>query len=159
MDVYIVIREFDKHGNPLQHFNTPFKDLPAGTTAADIPSENVWRYVGSNGRLRAPHHAVQREPDYSEEKLRLLSDAYVWHPHDKGEKLTLNEVVNLEITMWPGGLVFHKGESMRFDVLVHHPVMPEFEGLDKQMRNFNVGRHVLHTSGRYPSSLRLALSD
>ena len=55
-------------------------------------------------------------------------------------------------------MVFEAGESMRFDVLGHHPVYPEFEGLDKEIKNFNVGRHVLHLSGKYPSRLYVALS-
>jgi uncharacterized protein len=158
MDVYIVIRKLNANGRPLHHFNIPFNDLPEGTTEAEIPHENVWRYVGPNGRLRASHRAVQPEPGYSAEKRKMLSDAYVWHPHDKEDKLKYDEIVKLEIMLWAGGMVFEKGESMRFDVLGHHPVMPEFKGLDKQMRNFNLGRHVLHTGGRYPSSLYVALS-
>ena len=159
MDVYVMIRKLDAKGNPLQHFNIPFRDLPPDTAEANIPHENVWRYIGPNGRLRASHRAVRIEPDYEEEKRRLLSDAYVWHPHDREEKLTPNEIVKLEIMLWPGGMVLAENESIRFDVLGHDPRMPEFEGLDKQFKMFNVGKHVLHTGGEYSSSLYVALSE
>jgi hypothetical protein len=41
-DVYVVIRILDKDSKALWHQNIPMKDLPPGTTAADIPNENVW---------------------------------------------------------------------------------------------------------------------
>lgn len=159
MDVHIIIRKLDARGNPTQHFNIPFKDLPPGTSESDIPNENIWRYVGPSGRLRASHRAVGIEPGYSQEKLALLSKAYVWHPHDKEEKLEPNQVVKLDITIWAGGMIFDQGESMRLDVLGHEPRIPEFEDLDKQLKNFNVGRHVVYTGGKYPSSLYVALSE
>jgi uncharacterized protein len=159
MDVHVIIRKLDAMGKPLQHFNIPFKDLPPGTTETNIPKENIWRYIGPSGRLRASHRAVGVEPGYPEEKLALLSKAYVWHPHDKEEKLELNQIVKLEISLWPGGMIFEQGESMRLDVLGHEPRIPEFEGLDRQLRNFNVGRHMVHTGGKYPSSLYVALSE
>lgn len=40
-EVYVVIRKLDKDGKALWHQNIPMKDLPPGTTAADIPNENV----------------------------------------------------------------------------------------------------------------------
>jgi uncharacterized protein len=159
MDVFIVIRKLDKDGHELQHFNIPFEDLPEGTTEEDIPWENIYRYIGPNGRLRASHRAVQTEPGYPEEKRRLLSDAYVWHPHDKTEKIKPGEIVKLEISLWPGGMIFDKGESMRLDIMGHHPIIPEYEGLDKFFQNPNVGKHELHTGTKYPSKLYLALSD
>lgn len=41
-DVYVVIRKLDKDGKALWHQNIPMKDLPQGTTIADIPNENIW---------------------------------------------------------------------------------------------------------------------
>lgn len=159
MDVYVVIRKLDKNGNMLQHLNIPLRDLPPEVSEKDIPGETYLRYIGPNGRLRASHRAVQKEPDYPNEKLELLSPAYVWHPHDKVEKLRRDQVVELQIMLWAGGMIFERGESLRFDILGHEPRWPEFEGLDKSLRNFNVGKHRLHTGGNYPSSLCMALSD
>lgn len=159
MDVHIIIRKLDSYGNPVVHFNIPFKDLPAGTTEKDIPIENIWRYVGPNGRLRASHRAVGDEPDYPSEKLALMSKAYVWHPHNKEEKFESNKIVKLDISLWAGGMIFDAGESMRLDILGHEPRIPEFDGLDKMLKNFNVGRHQVYTGGKYPSSLLIALSE
>ncbi|XP_014550244.1 hypothetical protein COCVIDRAFT_115999 [Bipolaris victoriae FI3] len=159
MDVYVVIQKLDKNGKMLQQFNIPFRDLPPEVAEKDIPGENIMRYIGPNGRLRASHRAVQKEPDYPDEKLELLSPAYVWHPHDKVEKLKKDQVVELEIMLWAGGMIFERGESLRLDILGHDPRWPEFKGLDKSLRNFNVGKHRVHTGGEYPSSLYIALSN
>jgi predicted acyl esterase len=159
MDVHVVIRKLDALGNLIQHFNIPFMDLPPGTTEADIPNENIWRYVGPSGRLRASHRAVEDESGHPKDKLALLSKAYVWHPHNKEEKLEPNQIVKLEISLWAGGMIFEQGESMRLDVLGHEPRIPEFEGLDKLLKNFNVGKHTVYTGGKYPSSLYVALSE
>lgn len=158
MDVYVLIRKLDAAGNPLEHFNIPFSDLPPGTTENDIPKENIFRYVGPNGRLRASHRAVVAEPGLSEQQRSLLGEAYVWHPHDKEEKLKGGEIVELDIHLWPGGMIFQKGESLSFQVSGFLQVRPEFEPLLERLVNPNVGSHTIHTGGKYASSLMVSLS-
>lgn len=159
MDVYVVLKKLDSNGAPLTHQNIPMKDLPAGTTLEQIPHNNIFKYVGPNGRLRASHRAVGQEPGYDAEKLALLSDAYVWHPHDREEKIVSGEIVKLDIMLWPGGMVFHEGESMSLQVMGHLPVIAEFEGLENNMVNYNKGQHVIHTGPDHPSTLYVALSS
>lgn len=159
MDVYVVIRKLDHNGKPVQHFNIPFRDLPPDVSEKDVPGENYMRYIGPNGRLRASHRAVRKEPYYPDEKLDLLSPAYVWHPHDKVEKLKRDEVVELVIMLWAGGMIFERGESLRFDILGHDPRWPEYAGLDKVLTNLNVGKHRVHVGGKYPSSLYMAIAE
>lgn len=159
MDIYVILRKLDKSGKALISYNIPWKDLPEGTTDDDIPLENVYRYVGPNGRLRASHRAVGQEPNLTEEHRRLLSEAYVWHPHDGAEKLQKGEVVKLEIHLWPGGMIFDKGESMRLEIKGVHPAMPEFEPLLPLLPNHNTGRHTIHTGPSHPCTYRVALSS
>lgn len=158
MDIYVILRKLDKNGTPLISYNIPWKDLPEGTTDADIPLENVYRYVGPNGRLRASHRAVGTEPGLGEDQRALLSDAYVWHPHDKAEKLTKGEIVKLEMHLWPGGMIFEEGESMRLEIKGVHPAMPEFEPLLPLLPNHNKGKHTIHTGPSYPCTYMAPLS-
>ncbi|KAB8271712.1 alpha/beta-hydrolase [Aspergillus minisclerotigenes] len=158
MDVYVVIRKLDKDGRPLQSFNIPFESLPPGTTANDIPHENIFRYVGPNGRLRASHRACGEEPGITQQEQRLLSEGYVWHPHDREERLVTDQIVKLNIGLWAGGMLFDAGEAMRLDILGSSPLVPEYEGLEDTVTNPNAGWHVIHTGGEYASKLRVALS-
>ena len=158
MDVFVILRKLDKHGKALQSFNIPFKDLPDEIEQKDLPWENVFRYIGPNGRLRASHRAIAEEPDLTAEQRKPMTEAHVWHPHDKAEKLEKGKVYKLEISLWPGGMIFDAGESICLEVKGFHPVMPEFEGILHALGNANTGKHRVHTGGEYPSSLLLSLS-
>ncbi|GME44511.1 hypothetical protein GTA08_BOTSDO06067 [Neofusicoccum parvum] len=158
MDVFVVIRKLDAAGSALESFNIPFRDAPAGWTEADVPPNNIWRYVGPNGRLRASMRRTEDEPGSSEEQRALLGEASVYHPFDRVEKVGRDEVVRLDIGLWAGGMVFDEGEYMSFEVKGFLPIRPEFEGLDDKMVNYNKGRHRVHSGGEHPSSLLVWLS-
>ncbi|CAN9296911.1 unnamed protein product [Alternaria alternata] len=156
MDVYIVIRKLDHDGQALWHQNIPMEDLPEGTKVEQIPRENIWRYIGPNGRLRASHREVTEETieGISQEEYRkLMGPAYIYHPHTSKQPLLPGEIVELEISLWPGGMVFDAGESMSLEIKGHLPILPEFEGLEEKLVNFNFGRHKLHTGPYYGSQL------
>ncbi|KAI5363911.1 putative xaa-Pro dipeptidyl-peptidase-like domain, cocE/Serine esterase, alpha/Beta hydrolase [Septoria linicola] len=160
MDVYVVIRKLDKDSKALWNQNIPMKDLPEGITPDDIPNENVWRYIGPNGRLRASHREIVQEDleGLSASEYRdLMGPAYVHHPHTSRQPLSPGEIVELEISLWPGGIVFDAGEAMRLEIKGKHPILPEFEGLDKKIVNHNEGKHKLYTGGKYESSLLVSL--
>ncbi|KAI8300733.1 hypothetical protein K4K59_001390 [Colletotrichum sp. SAR11_240] len=165
VDVYVVLRKLDKNGKALWHQNIPMEDLPKGTTVDDIPNENIWqiiyrRYIGPNGRLRASHRAIANESLEGLDQdayMELMGPAYVHHPHTAPQALRRGEVVELEISLWSGGMIFDAGESMRLEVKGRLPIVPEFEGLDKRMVNYNVGRHRLHTGGKYESQFLVNL--
>ncbi|KAH7393684.1 Alpha/Beta hydrolase protein [Cadophora sp. MPI-SDFR-AT-0126] len=159
MDVYVVVRKEDKDGYPLYHYNIPFADLSEGTTPEDIPHQNIFKYVGPNGRIRASHRAVSLEPGLTDEQRGSLTEGYVWHAHDEEEKIAPGEVVELTIGLWATGMVFAAGESMRLEVKGSLPIVPEFEGLDDAMVNHNVGMHSVHTGGKYDSVLKVYLAQ
>lgn len=90
MDVYAIIRKLDSAGNVLYYYNIPFEHLPGDLCASDIPHMNIFKHTGPNGRLRASHRAITHEdlPGLDDiEYKRLMSDAYIWHPHDTEQKL------------------------------------------------------------------------
>lgn len=118
------------------------------------------RYIGPNGRLRASHREVVPEKldGLTEEDYRsLMGPAYVYHPHNSTQPLFKGEVVELEISLWPGGMVFDAGEGLSLEIKGRHPIMPEFAGLDEKIVNYNDGRHRVHTGGARPSQLILSL--
>lgn len=118
------------------------------------------RYIGPNGRLRASHRAIANESleGLSQDAYQgLMGPAYVYHPHTAPQALHRGEVVELEISLWAGGMIFDAGESMRLELKGRLPIVPEFEGLDKRIVNHNVGRHRLHTGGRYESQFLVNL--
>ena len=123
---------------------------------------SIRRYIGPNGRLRASHREVIHETLDGlapEQYDKLMGPAYVYHPHTSTQPLSSGEIVELEISLWPGGIVFDAGESMRLEVRGRHPIMPEFEGLDEKIVNHNIGRHRLHTGSEYESRLLVSLRE
>lgn len=112
------------------------------------------RYIGPNGRLRASHRAVTYEslPDLSpDEYKKLMGPAYVYHPHTATQPLRRDQAVELEISLWPGGIIFDAGESMRLEFAGRVQILQDFDGVKEHLVNHNVGRHRLHTGGRHES--------
>lgn len=158
LDVYVVLRKLDKLGTLLEHINIPLSKVDPAAKPEDVPHVNVFKYIGPNGRLRASHRKVLPEEGLSEEKQRLLSETYVWHSHKAEEKVVPGEVVEMEMSLWPGGMIFDAGEAMQLVVMGSLPILPEHPGLDDKMANYNVGRHTLHTGERRPSTFQAYLS-
>lgn len=88
-----------------------------------------------------------------------MGPAYVYHPHTSRQPLASAEVVKLEISLWPGGMIFDARESLRLEVKGRLPIMPEFEGLDEKIVNHNIGWHTLHTGPDHPSQLYVSLRE
>jgi uncharacterized protein len=155
MDVYVIIRKLDKTGKPLLNYNIPFENQKPGTTVDDIPDENIYKYVGPSGRLRASKRATGIDPGLGAAKQALQDPTEVWYPHDAESKVPRGEVVELDIGIWPGGIVFEAGESLRLEIKGHDPILPEYASLKRNIPNLNVGRHVVHTGGRFQSTITL----
>lgn len=159
MDVYVIMRKLDKNGNALLSFNIPMKDQRAGIKREDIPDENIYKYVGPNGRLRASKRFHCEEPGITEEMKKLRNPTELWYPHDKEEKVPKGEVVELDVAIWPGGIVFDEGEALRLEIKGHDPILPEYPPLHRAIINLNKGKHTVHTGGKYVSNLVLPLTE
>jgi predicted acyl esterase len=157
MDVYVILRKLDKENNALLHLNIPMESLPAGTTEKDIPNVNIFKYMGPNGRLRASHRRIEQDPELSAEEASTLYPADVWHPHNNEEKVSPGEIVCLEIPLWPGGMIFQAGESIRLEVKGHEVTLPEFPALYRVPENLNRGHHIIYSGADHPSSIILPL--
>jgi predicted acyl esterase len=168
MDVYVIIRKLDSDGNALMSDNIPFLHQKPGVKIEDIPDENIYKYVGPSGRLRASKRLTAEEPGLSEEKRALKDPTELWYPHYESHTIPAGEVVELDIALWPGGIIFERGESLRFEVKGHNPILPDVPILPESMKrelfatmgdskDLNVGRHNVHTGPNYRSSITLPL--
>jgi predicted acyl esterase len=126
MDVFVLVGRVDQNGKTLRHVN-----FPTTLKREKLPLINVIQLQGPTGQLRASHRDWDVEgPSYAEEipvptkidetavsKEKIWDGKKeIWHPHLKSEKLSKGEVVKLEFTTWPIGMIFEKGEKMRLRI-------------------------------------------
>lgn len=125
MDIHAILCKLDKNGKVIRHVNYP----PEKIRHEELPLNNVVQYQGPTAAIRASHRKWQAtHPSYSE-IIPLDSQGTVddpspvwdgkkelWHPHMKGEKISKGEIVKVEFTTWPMGMVFDKDEKMRVRV-------------------------------------------
>lgn len=159
LDVYVICRKLDVNGKPLLQVAIPLNALPSGTKADDLPDLNIFKYVGPNGRLRASHRQVTEDSRLTPEQTKLLEPATAWHPHDSEDKIPPGQIVCLDIPLWPTGIIFEAGESLRFEVKGHEVTLPEFPALHRATKNLNRGFHTVHCGPDYPSMIVLSLAE
>jgi predicted acyl esterase len=160
MDVYVILRKLDSTGKALLNYNIPWENQKPGTTAEMIPDENIYKYVGPSGRLRASKRAATtEEPDMLESRKENQEPTELFFPHDKSEKVPPGQVVKLKIPIWAGGIHFEAGESLRLEIKGHDPILPEYPALRKGPKNLNKGRHEILTGGHFSSTLTIPLTN
>ncbi|KAH6629745.1 Alpha/Beta hydrolase protein [Boeremia exigua] len=157
MDVYVIIRKLDRDGNALLTLNVPLDQQPHGTRFEDVDDLNLYKHNGPSGRLRASKRALGQDPKLSEEQRERQLPTELWLPYDKEEKVPRGEVVELDIPIWPAGIVFESGESMRLEIKGHDHPLHEWPNLGPLLKNLNVGNHTVHASKEYPSHIVLPL--
>jgi predicted acyl esterase len=143
MDLFVLVQKLDIHGNQLSQFVVPNQ----GAMMHDLTERggSVLRYKGSNGRLRVSARHLDEE---------LSTDIIPAHSFDRIEKLQPNEIVEIEIDLFPIGLVFYPGEQLRLVISAKNDlgaIMPGTPGYVPE----NKGKHIIHTGGAYPSYLQL----
>jgi predicted acyl esterase len=124
MDVFVKITKLDKDNNILLH------DAIKTT------------YAGPNSMLRVS----QRELDL--EKSTVCEPL---HTHKSISYLSPGEIVPIELGLWPTSLAYHAGEKLQ--VVVAGYDYYGFNGFHDEPKNYNIGRHIIHTGGKYDSHL------
>lgn len=157
MDVFVQIRKLDVDGHPMVSLNVPLKEQSPGTVVEEVPDICLYKHHGPNGRLRASKRALGQDPSLSKAKLKEMVPTELWLPYDKEEKVPPGTVVELNIPIWPTGLAFDAGESMRLEVCGHNTRLHEIVGMGPKWPSWNKGRHTIHTGGKYPSQIMLPL--
>jgi hypothetical protein len=143
MDLFFMVQKLDRFGNPLQQFVVPNQ----GFMMQDFSERgaSVLRYKGANGRLRVSARHLDE---------KLTTDEVPAHSFDRIEKLQPGEIVEIEIDLFPMGMIFYPGEQIRFVISSRNDlgaIMPGTPGFVPE----NKGLHVIHTGGSYPSYLQL----
>jgi predicted acyl esterase len=147
MDLFILLQKLDRFGNHLQQFVVPNQ----GAMMQDLTEHggSVLRYKGSNGRLRVSARHLDKE---------LSTDAIPVHSFDRVEKLTAGEITEVEIDLFPIGLVFSPGEQLRLVISSKNDlgaIMPGTPGYTPE----NKGKHIIHIGGSHSSYLQLPIKS
>ncbi len=145
MDLFVLVQKLDAYGTPLQAFTVPNQSA----MAHDLTDHGatILRYKGSDGRLRVSARHLDET---------LSTDDVPAHSFDRVEKLSVGEIVDIEIDLFPIGLAFHPGEQLRFVISSRNllgtlmPAIREYVGANK-------GQHVIHTGGEHASYLQLPI--
>jgi predicted acyl esterase len=165
MDIFTVMHKLDKDGTPLEPVNIDvgwmsddpererekLLNIRRGTDPSTLnkPGEKaltglgIFFGSGSTGRLRVSHR------DLDTEKSTPHQPCYT---HRSEERLSPGEIVQVEIEMWPHGMLWESGQQIRLDVSGHNLCA---EGLPfiSPPKTRNEGTHIIHVGGKYDSHI------
>lgn len=124
MDLFVAIQKQDKNG----------KWLPTYVLGKPHP--------GTPGKLRVslretdPKKSTEFQPHY---------------PYNNPQKLKQDEIVPIDIEIWPSSRIWHQGEQLRVEVMGHYERIDWFEPF--AWNTNNKGNHIIHSGGKYDSYL------
>ena len=146
MDLFVLVQKLAPNGSHLQQFTIPNH----GAMIQDVTERgaSVLRYKGSNGRLRVSTRHLDKA---------LSTDEVPAHSFDRVEKLAPGEVAEIEIDLFPIGLVFYPGEQLRLVISARNMLGGIMPGVPKCEPD-NSGEHVIHTGGSRASYLQLPVA-
>lgn len=157
LDVYVILRKLDIDGKVLTSLNVPLDKQSHGTAMEIVDDLNLYKHEGPTGRLRASKRALGQDPLLTEEQLKSQVPTELWLPYDKEEKVPPGTIVELDIPIWPTGMVFYAGESLRLEISGHINKLHESHDLWKEFPTLNNGVHSVHTGEEFLSQLLLPL--
>lgn len=145
MDLFILVQKLDVHGNHLQQFIVPNQ----GAMMQDLTEHggSVLRYKGSNGRLRVSARHLDE---------KLSTNIVPAHSFDRVEKLQAGEIAEIEIDLFPIGMVFYPGEQLRLVVSSKNDLGAIMPGTPAYIPE-NKGKHIIHTGKSHASYLQLPI--
>lgn len=139
MDIFLQVRKADKDGNILQSYNVPDEDMAAmGIPREKVPLINPVVYLGPHGQIRASHRAIDTS---------ISKPHYISHSHLTEEPIPKRNVVKVETSIWPGGIIFEKDEYLVIKVSGHPMCLAEFPGLRGVFKAKNKGLHKVWVGG------------
>lgn len=129
MDLFVAIEKIDRSGNivPFAFFGN-HDDGPVAL-----------------GWLRVSHRELDEERSTPYQPV---------HKHQREIELKADEIVPVEIEIWPSSTLFERGEKLR--VLVQGSDIysyPEGGHTNKHADTVNRGEHIIHAGGKYDSHL------
>ena len=135
MDLFVAVQKLDADGDLVPFaFWAHFDDGPVAL-----------------GWLRASHRELDEQRSTPFQPVLL---------HRRELKMTVGDIVPMEIEIWPSGTLFRAGETLRLviqgrDIYDYpKPVM-----CDRHEDTVNAGNHIIYTGGKYDSHLLLPVVD
>ncbi|KAG5789661.1 hypothetical protein H9Q69_011282 [Fusarium xylarioides] len=148
-DVVVQIRKIDSKGRQLSHLN-----YPCPVAIDEVPDVNTAKTLGPQGFLRASHHISLNGDGGPVVSDDLSRETDVLYSHRVRQPISPGTIVRLEIPIWPIGMVFAAGEGIALNVSGHDMCLPETDLCRlREPEDENVGRHYVHTGGKYESYL------
>jgi putative CocE/NonD family hydrolase len=127
MDLFLTLRNFDAEGNEI---------LETGQQGTPVPVAKGW--------LRVSHRELDPE---------LTLPYRPHHKHQRRLYLKPDEIVKVEVEIWPTSMVFKKGHRIRLDVQPRDGV-----GSQSYMHyhaDYNTGANTIYAGGQHESYLLL----
>jgi len=143
LDFYVQIRKLSRDGELMEQSNVPLHELPPEIkTVKDVANVNPVKYLGPQGMLRASHREM--DPEKS-------TEYWPYHPHQKADYVKPGTIVELNIGVWPMGIVFEKGEGLRLNISGRTMALVEWDNphVADQEPVFNKGTHNVHVGGEF----------
>jgi uncharacterized protein len=149
MDIYAMLRKLSVDGELMEQSNVPLHELPPEVKSVhDVKNVSPCKYLGPIGMLRASHR------EFDEAKS---TEYWPFHTHRRADYVTPGDVVELQIGIWPMGIVFEKGEGLRLVISGRDMRLPEWDNPHVAYKEpvFNKGRHNVHLGGKFADSYLL----
>lgn len=143
MELFVLVQKLNAQGTILTQFTVP--NRTAMIQDLTERGASVLRYKGAPGQLRVSMRHL--------DEARSTGDVPE-HTFDRVEKLKPGEIVDVEIDLFPVGLVFYPGEQLRLVISAQRPQGPMMPGVRDYVPQ-NSGQHVIHTGGPRASYLQL----
>jgi predicted acyl esterase len=142
-DLFVVVQKLSANGTPLQEFTVP--NQGAMIQDATERTGSVLRYRGSPGRLRLSARHLDDT---------LSTPTVPEHTFDRVEKLQQGQVVDVQVDLFPIGLVFHPGQQLRLVIGARNTLGAIMPGIAFYDGNTE-GKLTVHTGGSQASYLSL----
>ncbi|KAI1623333.1 X-Pro dipeptidyl-peptidase C-terminal non-catalytic domain-containing protein [Exophiala viscosa] len=144
LDIYVMLRKLSADGDLMEQSNVPLHELPLDIKSVkDVKNVNPVKYLGPTGILRASHR--ETDPEKS-------TEYWPFHPHTRTDLVRPpGKIVEMNIGIWPMGVVYEKGEGLRLQISGKTMALPEWDNphVKHQEPVFNRGIHRLHLGGEY----------
>jgi uncharacterized protein len=149
LDIYVMLRKLSVDGELMEQSNVPLHELPPEVkTVKDVANVTTCKYLGPTGMLRASHRAF--DPEKS-------TEYWPFHTHTQADYINPGDIVEVNIGIWPMGIVFERGEGLRLRISGVDMRLPEWDNPHVAYKDptFNKGLHNVHLGGEYAESYLL----
>lgn len=157
MDLYAAIYKKDSSGKIKYHIVFPSMEKKLKLLMMVTPSNKKLPggpiYAGPVGRIRVSHRGLD---------IKKSTDLEPYLSHEKIERISPNDTVEVNLGLWPTGMLLHKGDTLIIEIggKIVGPIaeaQASEEAKDRQIESVNEGNHTIRTGGLKQSKLFLPI--